>query len=130
GADARGQAAAERPDPEEHPGPHRPESAQETPADRTPDAPPPLTPGGLPRRVRQASLAPQLKKDSDRPAGEGRAEDVADDRDADAVRARMASLQRGWQRGRRDAEDTSDAPPRDDDDAGSTAPGTTTGGDG
>jgi len=58
--------------------------------------------GPLPRRVRQASLAPQLKDDRraerDRPRtgnGAGSAE-----RDADEVRSRFASLQRGWQRGR------------------------------
>ncbi|GAA3774968.1 nitrate- and nitrite sensing domain-containing protein [Streptomyces phyllanthi] len=57
----------------------------------------------LPRRVRQASLAPQLKdgparrveRDSARTDGADPAE-----RDADEVRSRMASLQRGWQRGR------------------------------
>ncbi|MFF4717191.1 nitrate- and nitrite sensing domain-containing protein [Streptomyces eurythermus] len=51
----------------------------------------------LPRRVRQASLAPQLKQDTER-----RARHAAQpaDRDADEVRSRMASLQRGWQRGR------------------------------
>ncbi|MFJ5778052.1 nitrate- and nitrite sensing domain-containing protein [Streptomyces sp. NPDC093094] len=51
----------------------------------------------LPRRVRQANLAPQLRQDPQR-----RTEDGADpaDRDADEVRSRMASLQRGWQRGR------------------------------
>ncbi|GHE02540.1 nitrate- and nitrite sensing domain-containing protein [Streptomyces alanosinicus] len=54
---------------------------------------------GLPRRVRQASLAPQLKQGPARAA-----EPVAGppDRDADEVRSRMASLQRGWQRGRRE----------------------------
>ncbi|MDG9720883.1 nitrate- and nitrite sensing domain-containing protein [Streptomyces sp. DH24] len=52
--------------------------------------------GGLPRRVRQASLAPQLKREKRRTAN--RAEPA--DRDADEVRSRMASLQRGWQRGR------------------------------
>ncbi|MBY8843283.1 nitrate- and nitrite sensing domain-containing protein [Streptomyces sp. SP2-10] len=53
--------------------------------------------GPLPRRVRQASLAPQLKQDTER-----RAEPTAQpaDRDAEEVRSRMASLQRGWQRGR------------------------------
>jgi hypothetical protein len=52
--------------------------------------------GGLPRRVRQASLAPQLKREQRRTVD--RAEPA--DRDADEVRSRMASLQRGWQRGR------------------------------
>ncbi|MFD5478877.1 nitrate- and nitrite sensing domain-containing protein [Streptomyces hawaiiensis] len=53
----------------------------------------------LPRRVRQANLAPQLKRGSEpRPRTDDRAEPV--ERDADEVRSRMASLQRGWQRGR------------------------------
>ncbi|MGW0211021.1 nitrate- and nitrite sensing domain-containing protein [Streptomyces sp. NPDC003233] len=53
--------------------------------------------GPLPRRVRQASLAPQLKQNTAR-----RAERAAQpaDRDAEEVRSRMASLQRGWRRGR------------------------------
>ncbi|MGI5424491.1 nitrate- and nitrite sensing domain-containing protein [Streptomyces sp. CA-179760] len=51
----------------------------------------------LPRRVRQANLAPQLKRGAE-PRTEDKAEPV--ERDADEVRSRMASLQRGWQRGR------------------------------
>ncbi|MFI9204246.1 nitrate- and nitrite sensing domain-containing protein [Streptomyces sp. NPDC053048] len=78
--------------------------------------------GGLPRRVRQASLAPQLKEPPARarplpdPAAPGA------DRDADEVRARMSAMQRGWQRGREDngAIDSPSTP----------APGTTTEGDG
>ncbi|WP_405392071.1 nitrate- and nitrite sensing domain-containing protein [Streptomyces sp. NBC_01102] len=85
----------------------------------------PDTVGGLPRRVRQASLAPQLREDSaGRTPGHVPA-DTDDDleRDADEVRNRMASLQRGWQRGRRqNAEDVTGP--------GETAPGTTPGGDG
>lgn len=85
----------------------------------------PGTVGGLPRRVRQASLAPQLRDVSGgrapEPAGTESAEDV--ERDADEVRTRMASLQRGWQRGRRqNAEDVTGS--------GETAQGTTPGGDG
>ncbi|MET9409374.1 nitrate- and nitrite sensing domain-containing protein [Streptomyces sp. NPDC002935] len=57
----------------------------------------------LPRRVRQASLAPQLKDGparlAEREARGGTGADPAE-RDADEVRSRMASLQRGWQRGR------------------------------
>ncbi|WP_280878165.1 nitrate- and nitrite sensing domain-containing protein [Streptomyces pseudovenezuelae] len=53
--------------------------------------------GALPRRVRQANLAPQLKQSPVRRTAD-RAEPV--ERDADEVRSRMASLQRGWQRGR------------------------------
>nr|MDT0524509.1 histidine kinase [Streptomyces sp. DSM 41633] len=100
-----------------------------TPAPDGPAAPD--TVGGLPRRVRQASLAPQLREDSADRTPHRAPVDTADDveRDADEVRNRMASLQRGWQRGRRQnaehAENT-------DDTAGSegTAPGTTPGGDG
>ncbi|MET7580532.1 sensor histidine kinase [Streptomyces microflavus] len=94
-----------------------------------PSGPPaPDTVGGLPRRVRQASLAHQLRAESaDRTPHRAPVDTVDDyDRDADEVRNRMASLQRGWQRGRRqNAEDAQDA-------AGSegTAPGTTPGGDG
>lgn len=90
----------------------------------------PTTPQGLPRRVRQASLAPQLKKDPAAEAEQAPARPpAADDRDAEAVRARMASLQRGWQRGRRDnAEDSREsAPPpaADPADAAGTAPDAT-----
>ncbi|MFK0228782.1 nitrate- and nitrite sensing domain-containing protein [Streptomyces sp. NPDC090303] len=82
--------------------------------------------GGLPRRVRQASLAPQLRE------AEGRSGTRADtgtapsdgpdsfERDAEEVRARMAAMQRGWQRGRRDTSEPDDP----------TAPGTTPEGDG
>ncbi|MFI5703435.1 nitrate- and nitrite sensing domain-containing protein [Streptomyces xanthochromogenes] len=87
--------------------------------------------GGLPRRVRQASLAPQLK---DAPEGHRAAADPDDgpepERDADEVRDRMASLQRGWQRGRRhnEASDTVDGPSAQD--RGDTARRTTPEGDG
>ncbi|MFD4722750.1 nitrate- and nitrite sensing domain-containing protein [Streptomyces sp. NPDC058423] len=84
------------------------------------------TVGGLPRRVRQASLAPQLRETSGTRAAATRteAEDAQDfERDAEQVRDRMASLQRGWQRGRRqNAEDATGH--------GETAPGTTPEGDG
>ncbi|MFG2212976.1 nitrate- and nitrite sensing domain-containing protein [Streptomyces sp. NPDC048638] len=154
GGEAQAKASAARPGPERD-GPSRPAAAEEPPTGEGPEAP---APGGLPRRVRQASLAPQLRKEPDRQAGEGRADAAADDRDAEAVRARMTALQSGWQRGRRDHDDhddhTAGDPPRgedpagegdahrtgpgpgaeqhdgDGDDAGSTAPGTTTGGDG
>jgi hypothetical protein len=73
--------------------------------------------GALPRRVRQASLAPQLK---DSPDGRRRAAARPADpeeRDADEVRNRMASLQRGWQRGREENASGDEA-------QGGTAPGT------
>lgn len=80
-------------------------------------------PGALPRRVRQASLAPQLRQSPEPPAEDG--PDPAD-RDADEVRSRMASLQRGWQRGRKENAATEHPP-------GGTAPSAprgTTKGDG
>lgn len=83
----------------------------------------PDTVGGLPRRIRQASLAPQLREGSGAPGPDPveSAEDI--ERDADEVRNRMASLQRGWQRGRlQNAEDVTGP--------GDTAQGTTPGGDG
>ncbi|MGP3751084.1 Signal transduction histidine kinase [Streptomyces sp. LamerLS-316] len=103
-----------------------------SPADEAPPrlrpAPSPAAPdtvGGLPRRVRQANLAPQLREDSAARTSGHAPVDTDDDleRDADEVRTRMASLQRGWQRGRRqNAEDVTGP--------GDTAPGTTPGGDG
>ncbi|GHC43476.1 sensor histidine kinase [Streptomyces cinnamoneus] len=98
---------------------------------QAPDGPDPdrTPPGGLPRRVRQASLVPQLKEGPAArtrpvpdPAGPG------DDRDAEEVRARMAAMQRGWQRGREQGE----APGHHDvtNSQSTTAPGTTFEGDG
>ncbi|MGW2305741.1 nitrate- and nitrite sensing domain-containing protein [Streptomyces sp. NPDC001809] len=91
-----------------------------------PEAPEPF--GGLPRRVRQASLAPQLRAtdgpaeraDTRTGAAAAPAEPDSFERDAEEVRARMAAMQRGWQRGRRDNADPDDP----------TAPGTTPEGDG
>ncbi|MGP3953071.1 sensor histidine kinase [Streptomyces sp. 7N604] len=79
---------------------------------------------GLPRRVRQASLAPQLKAHPAPPAGQDtRPADIEPERDAEEVRSRMASLQRGWQRGRaHTGEDTGSA--------GDSGSGTTSEGDG
>ncbi|MBA2946171.1 nitrate- and nitrite sensing domain-containing protein [Streptomyces himalayensis] len=81
--------------------------------------------GGLPRRVRQASLAPQLKKEPERRAERAAARDAPgpETRDAEEVRSRMASLQRGWQRGREENAVGDDAPD-------GTAQGTTSEGDG
>ncbi|MWA09730.1 sensor histidine kinase [Streptomyces sp. BA2] len=86
---------------------------------------PTTAPGGLPRRVRQANLAPQLKDGPDQRTERDPAPATTrpEERDADEVRNRMASLQRGWQRGREEnaaGEDASDG----------TAPGTTSEGDG
>lgn len=106
--------------------PRRPVIAASGPDDSSPSAGGTDTdatqPGGgsLPRRVRQASLAPQLKRSAE-PRNEDGARPV--ERDADEVRSRMASLQRGWQRGREEnaAGDEADS---------GTAPRRTTKGDG
>ncbi|WP_405557278.1 nitrate- and nitrite sensing domain-containing protein [Streptomyces sp. NBC_01171] len=82
------------------------------PADPAPDGTAPL-----PRRVRQANLAPQLRREPDR-----RPENTFEPavRDADEVRSRMASLQRGWERGREENAEGDRAP-------SGTAQGTTEG---
>ncbi|MEU2409086.1 histidine kinase, partial [Streptomyces rubiginosohelvolus] len=119
----------------------------EAPAPAAPPAPDTI--GGLPRRVRQASLARQLREDSAERTVQRAPVDTFDDgeRDADEVRNRMASLQRGWQRGRREnagtTEDTANTGTTGNTtttesaedtvntgDPGGTAPGTTPGGDG
>jgi signal transduction histidine kinase len=59
--------------------------------------------GLLPRRVRQASLAPQLRDDPGpaKPAAvSDLAAEAADDRSPEEARSTVASLQRGWERGR------------------------------
>ncbi|GAA2991179.1 MULTISPECIES: sensor histidine kinase [Streptomyces] len=100
-------------------------SATERPPAQAPDTAPRDTVGGLPRRVRQASIAPQLRENAAGRAPGHAPADTADDfeRDADDVRNRMASLQRGWLRGRRQNAEDATGP-------GETAPGTTPGGDG
>ncbi|MYR46964.1 nitrate- and nitrite sensing domain-containing protein [Streptomyces sp. SID5910] len=130
----RPDAPAERPalgagrepgqEPENEPGPDtdRPEpgALPTLPSRRRGTPPTPTAPdapgqtgedGALPRRVRQANLAPQLKRSAERPPEDRPA---PADRDAEEVRSRMASLQRGWQRGRKEnaADDTApgDAP--------------------
>ncbi|MFD3536690.1 nitrate- and nitrite sensing domain-containing protein [Streptomyces sp. NPDC058664] len=128
-------------DPDDLPGPPRgtgrtlvpvpPEGSVPPAGPVPPEGPEPF--GGLPRRVRQASLAPQLRA-SDGPAdratggradartsgGRAPADPDSFERDADEVRARMAAMQRGWQRGRRHNADPDDP----------TARGTTPEGDG
>ncbi|AJE86910.1 sensor-like histidine kinase [Streptomyces albus] len=92
-----------------------------------PPAAPLAGPGGLPKRVRQANLAPQLKdgpaRRTDRQGAPPAPQQDGTDRDADEVRSRMASLQRGWQRGR--DENTADQGATED-----TGPRTTPEGDG
>ncbi|MFF4546504.1 nitrate- and nitrite sensing domain-containing protein [Streptomyces sp. NPDC001435] len=86
------------------------------PTGSTPQGTEPGT-GALPKRVRQANLAPQLRREPEQQAG--RETDPAE-RDADEVRSRMASLQRGWQRGRKENAAGDGA-------RNGTAPGTTKG---
>jgi signal transduction histidine kinase len=105
---------------------------------RTPDpdpasAPPPATVDGLPRRVRQASLAPQLREGTaaaEQTTAPAAGQDV--ERDAEQVRNRMASMQRGWQRGRRQNAEEAEYEEATDQATGpgETAPGTTSEGDG
>ncbi len=73
---------------------------------------------GLPRRIRQASLAPQLRD------GNGRKEadpegDMAEARSPEDTRATVSAIQQGWQRGRSlfdpSAKDTVSAAPAEDD---------------
>jgi hypothetical protein len=54
---------------------------------------------GLPVRVRQASLAPQLR-DAGPPASGDPAEQAAGGPSPEAARSTMTALQRGWERGR------------------------------
>jgi hypothetical protein len=92
----------------------RAEIASGAPDSDTPPSPTGPDLGVLPRRVRQANLAPQLKQD---PARRAASPAEVAERDADEVRSRMASLQRGWQRGREENAEGDDA-------RGGTAQGT------
>ncbi|WP_436758791.1 nitrate- and nitrite sensing domain-containing protein [Streptosporangium sp. V21-05] len=60
---------------------------------------PPTGPGGLPRRVRQANLAPQLRQESEPAEPEPRA-DHGEERSPDEVRALFSAFQAGARRGR------------------------------
>ncbi|MDX3352155.1 nitrate- and nitrite sensing domain-containing protein [Streptomyces sp. ME01-24h] len=82
-------------------------SAEEEPAVPAPQGA--AAGAGLPRRVRQASLAPQLRGDSTtqtRTAAAGGPDEGGErEPSPEEVRDRMASLQRGWLRGRADTAD-------------------------
>ncbi|WP_405578266.1 nitrate- and nitrite sensing domain-containing protein [Streptomyces sp. NBC_01190] len=115
-------AAEPRPLPPEDPVPPA-GPARAAPASRG-GAEPAAGSGGtvLPRRVRQANLAPQLRVETTGQNATARSADEGRERSADEVRDRMAALQRGWQRGRQEA----DAP----DDTATSVPRTTPEGDG
>ncbi|MGW6458165.1 histidine kinase, partial [Streptomyces sp. NPDC055078] len=95
---------------------------------------PPARADGLPRRVRQASLAPQLRENwEDTYPDRGRVPrpGAGVERDAEQVRNRMASMQRGWQRGRlKNADGDEDAARTNGAAPGQSAPRTTSEGDG
>ena len=80
----------------------------------------------LPRRVRQANLAPQLRTATGQDSGGSGGDDTGKERSADEVRDRMAALQRGWQRGREMAE----TEPGPDDETSTSVPRTTPEGNG
>jgi signal transduction histidine kinase len=80
--------------------PQEPESAQEGYADSPPN-------GGLPIRVRQASLAPELRnQDGTDSAAASEAPPVS----AEAARSTLSALQRGWELGRSEAGEPSVSP--------------------
>jgi hypothetical protein len=82
--------------------------AQNVPAPRAGNAPESLTTlEGLPKRVRQANLAPQLR----RPAGALPDEPTVPIRSPEQVRSIMSALQLGTTRGRIDASRFRDEPP-------------------
>lgn len=122
------QAPEPGPEPAPAPEPATPGPAP-VPGRQSPGGPAPAPVDGLPRRVRQASLAHQLRDSAaaDRQPHPASGGDV--ERDAEQVRSRMASMQRGWQRGRRqnaeeaEATDQATSP-------GETAPRTRFEGDG
>ncbi|MFF3860957.1 nitrate- and nitrite sensing domain-containing protein [Streptomyces sp. NPDC002209] len=90
-------SAVPQPAPDPEPG-VRPGAA--APGAVRPGGAPAEGPGGLPKRVRQASLAPQLKN-TPAPAPAEAAADPVVHRDAEDVRTRMTALQRGWTAGRK-----------------------------
>jgi signal transduction histidine kinase len=59
-----------------------------------------LTKMGLPVRVRQASLAPQLRDSSTLAAADASAKTAPEAPSPEAARSTMTALQRGWERGR------------------------------
>jgi hypothetical protein len=54
----------------------------------------------LPRRVRQASLVPQLRAAADRAPSAGPAADQDEERSPEEARSTITAIQRGWERGR------------------------------
>lgn len=85
-------------------------------------AEPPLAQSGLPFRVRQANLVPELREDSSAAASDGDGdEDVV--RPPEQVRRMMNSYQTGTRRGRTDAARLLDDPSTEPDSGGAPDPG-------
>ncbi|WP_338693984.1 nitrate- and nitrite sensing domain-containing protein [Streptomyces sp. Q6] len=90
-------APSRGPDPEEaeHPPGVTALRLRRPPADESDEEPPG---DGLPRRVRQANLAPQLRERPETPTSSSRVPEQGD-RTPEQVRARMTSFRDGWVRG-------------------------------
>jgi hypothetical protein len=88
-------------------------SRQTGPLPVVPDDADPRTPGadGLPRRVKQASLAPELRANPpQRLASAAASPGPASGPTPAEIRQTMSALQRGWQEGRMDTEPAADEP--------------------
>ncbi|HET6191037.1 MAG TPA: nitrate- and nitrite sensing domain-containing protein [Trebonia sp.] len=94
-----------------------PRTAPRAPWEMESRAPVPASPGGshlgMPIRVPQASMAPQLRARDQTDWGQGgREETSVDDRAPEATRDMLAQMQQGWKRGRVDElDDPEDASP-------------------
>ncbi|MEU4832396.1 nitrate- and nitrite sensing domain-containing protein [Streptosporangium sp. NPDC023615] len=96
--------------PETREAPSRGGGATGCPAARPSAVQPPAGPGGLPRRVRQANLAPQLRQEGEAapaaPAPAPKAE-PCEERSPDEIRAMFSAFQAGARRGREEQNDES-----------------------
>jgi hypothetical protein len=89
---------AQPPWPDGADGPAIPQQAQQTAEPSWPGQAAAGAHHGLPRRLRQASLAPQLRDNP--PADAASSRGTHDARSADQARALIASIQQGWRNGR------------------------------
>ncbi|MFI8103275.1 nitrate- and nitrite sensing domain-containing protein [Streptomyces sp. NPDC086023] len=84
-------------------------SPQAPPAEPPPAGPPPAGATELPRRVRQASLVPQLREaPAPAPAAGSRAPEDPPGRTPEEARDRMAAYRAGWARGTDDAKNATE----------------------
>ncbi|MFC4898575.1 nitrate- and nitrite sensing domain-containing protein [Streptosporangium amethystogenes subsp. fukuiense] len=86
--------------------PHESELGNDAPTRKT-AAQPAKGPGGLPRRIRQANLAPQLRQESEaaEPAQPEPRAEPCEERSPDEVRALFSAFQAGARRGREEQDD-------------------------